>query len=112
MPPCQSGGGNKSLRALCLDTHTGKVLWIRNAFSGYHGRTHDGVNAGLTPRAEEKALFISDFLEQEQWRVILEARSSEKNFTEIMRPFLATTTHPWCRLTYTSVFGRRFELWR
>jgi outer membrane protein assembly factor BamB len=54
-----AGGGNLSLRALCLDTHTGKPLWNTEVFSppitGAHAKNG---HASPTPVAEGERIYV------------------------------------------------------
>jgi outer membrane protein assembly factor BamB len=54
-----AGGGNLSLRALCLDTHTGKVIWSTEVFSvppvqGHQKNSH----ASPTPIIDGNRLYV------------------------------------------------------
>ena len=54
-----ASGGNLSLRALCLDTHTGKVLWNTEVFSAAAIGAHSkNGHASPTPITEGERLYV------------------------------------------------------
>ncbi len=54
-----TGGGNLSLRVLCLDTHSGKTLWNTEVFSVASIAAHKkNSQASPTPIAEDGRLYV------------------------------------------------------
>ena len=54
-----AGGGNQSLRALCLDTHTGKTIWNAEVFSVTPVAGHSkNSQASPTPVTDGQRLYV------------------------------------------------------
>src|SRR5688572_7664975 len=52
------GGGNQSLRVICLDTHTGKILWNTEAFSVAASGAHTkNSHASPTPVTDGSRIY-------------------------------------------------------
>ena len=52
-------GGHQSLRALCLDTHTGKTFWNTEVFSAAPVRGHQkNSHASATPMTDGERLYV------------------------------------------------------
>ncbi len=55
----QAGGGNVSLRALCLDTHSGKIVWNTEIFSTTPVQGHKkNSHASATPIADADRIYV------------------------------------------------------
>ena len=54
-----AGGGDQSLRTLCLDTHTGKVLWDSEVFSAAPVAAHSkNSHASPTPVTDGDRIYV------------------------------------------------------
>lgn len=54
-----AGGGNQSLRMLCLDTHTGKILWSTEVFSTAASGAHSkNSHASPTPVTDGERIYV------------------------------------------------------